>query len=113
VRNSATASSTVSFCKGTFLLHLLLGGDAARAVAHAPSAPRETRGGATGRGCLLDNRGASYGPRRPARASRRTLRPSGPHGPGVAFRHPRSAISVPGHTLASRSAPHRSLAIAP
>jgi hypothetical protein len=33
--------------------------------------------------------------------------------PGVAFRHPRSAISVPGRTLACRLAPHRSFAIAP
>ena len=46
-----------------------------------------------GRGCLFGNRGAVAGSRRPARVSSRPrfAEVSGPHGPGVAFRHPRSA----------------------
>ena len=45
-------------------------------------------------------------PRRPlTEPPRRPCGPSGPHGPGVAFRHPRSAISVPGPHFGIRHSP--------
>ena len=79
-------------------------GRRARAVRPA----RRSREGATGRGCLLGNpRAAVTAPGDPRGPPRRAFR--GLWGPltvpGVAFRHPRSAIFDLGHALASRAAP--------
>ena len=55
----------------------------------------------TGRGCLLDNRGALR-PQEAAEASWRALRALGDLTvPGVAFRHPRSAILGPARVSGS------------
>ncbi len=73
VRNSATASSTVSFCKGHLSPPLALGDDAARAIAHAPSAPRETPAKVRRDAGAYSTTAGPCGPRRPARASSRTF----------------------------------------
>ena len=74
-----------------------------RWIAHAPSVPGGRAGGATGTRVPCRQPGSwSPSSRRPLRASSESPRGlSGPHGPGVALRHPRRRFLSRGTTLAS------------
>ena len=73
-------------------------------MAHAPSFPRGRPRGATGtRVPTRQPRGGRAAPGDPNGTSLGApCRAPGPHGPGVAFRHPRSAICVPLQAAAIR-----------